>query len=110
MVFFVVVPIFFGGFANFLLPYHVGSKDVAFPRLNSLGFWIQPCGYLLIAKIGFIRGNFWTSGDKSVNYFALRNDGHFSNYLEHNFFTNKESVNATQTQFIHDKDFLFGKK
>lgn len=55
MVFFVVVPIFFGGFANFLLPYHVGSKDVAFPRLNSLGFWIQPCGYLLIAKIGFIR-------------------------------------------------------
>jgi heme/copper-type cytochrome/quinol oxidase subunit 1 len=38
MVFFVVVPIFFGGFANFLIPYHVGSKDVAFPRLNSIGF------------------------------------------------------------------------
>jgi heme/copper-type cytochrome/quinol oxidase subunit 1 len=38
MIFFVVVPIFFGGFANFLLPYHVGSKDVAFPRLNSIGF------------------------------------------------------------------------
>lgn len=55
MIFFVVVPIFFGGFANFLLPYHVGSKDVAFPRLNSLGFWIQPCGYLLIAKIGFLQ-------------------------------------------------------
>jgi heme/copper-type cytochrome/quinol oxidase subunit 1 len=38
MVFFVVVPIFFGGFANFLIPYHVGSKDVAYPRLNSIGF------------------------------------------------------------------------
>lgn len=38
MIFFVVVPIFFGGFANFLIPYHVGSKDVAFPRLNSIGF------------------------------------------------------------------------
>jgi heme/copper-type cytochrome/quinol oxidase subunit 1 len=38
MVFFVVVPIIFGGFANFLIPYHVGSKDVAFPRLNSMGF------------------------------------------------------------------------
>lgn len=69
MIFFVVVPIFFGGFANFLLPYHVGSKDVAFPRLNSLGFWIQPCGFLLIAKIGFLRTEFWTSTDKIVNYF-----------------------------------------
>jgi heme/copper-type cytochrome/quinol oxidase subunit 1 len=44
MVFFVVVPIFFGGYANFFIPYHIGSKDVAFPRLNSIGFWIQPCG------------------------------------------------------------------
>lgn len=77
MIFFVVVPIFFGGFANFLLPYHVGSKDVAFPRLNSLGFWIQPCGYLLIAKIGFIRGQFWSSADKVVNYFELRNNKNF---------------------------------
>jgi len=38
MVFFVVVPLLFGVFANFLLPYHVGSKDVAYPRLNSIGF------------------------------------------------------------------------
>jgi heme/copper-type cytochrome/quinol oxidase subunit 1 len=38
MVFFVVVPLIFGGFANFLIPYHIGSKDVAYPRLNSIGF------------------------------------------------------------------------
>ena len=38
MIFFVVVPLFFGGFANFLIPYQIGSRDVAFPRLNSLGF------------------------------------------------------------------------
>jgi hypothetical protein len=38
MVFYVVVPILFGSFANFLIPYHVGSKDVAFPRLNSIAF------------------------------------------------------------------------
>jgi heme/copper-type cytochrome/quinol oxidase subunit 1 len=38
MVFFVVVPLIFGVFANFIIPYHVGSKDVAFPRLNSIGF------------------------------------------------------------------------
>jgi len=38
MVFFVAVPIFFGTFAIFFIPYHVGSKDVAYPRLNSIGF------------------------------------------------------------------------
>lgn len=38
MVFFVVVPLVFGAVANFIIPYHIGSKDVAFPRLNSLGF------------------------------------------------------------------------
>lgn len=38
MVFFVVVPLVFGCAGNFFIPYHVGSKDVAFPRLNSLGF------------------------------------------------------------------------
>ena len=78
MIFFVVVPIIFGGFANFLLPYHVGSKDVAFPRLNSLGFWIQPCGYLLIAKIGFLRTMCWTNYDKVNNYFKARQADHFS--------------------------------
>jgi heme/copper-type cytochrome/quinol oxidase subunit 1 len=58
MVFFVVVPIIFGAFANFLIPYHVGSKDVAYPRLNSIGFWIQPCGFILVSKIAFLRPQF----------------------------------------------------
>jgi hypothetical protein len=65
MVFFVVVPIIFGGFANFLIPYHVGSKDVAFPRLNSIGFWIQPLGFILVAKIAFLRPQYWHYYDKT---------------------------------------------
>lgn len=71
MVFFVVVPILFGGFANFLIPYHVGSKDVAYPRLNSIGFWIQPVGYLLVAKIAFLRPQYWRYYDKTSFYFPL---------------------------------------
>jgi heme/copper-type cytochrome/quinol oxidase subunit 1 len=81
MIFFVVVPIFFGGFANFLLPYHVGSKDVAFPRLNSIGFWIQPCGYLLIAKIGFIRQQYWHYYDKSSFYFPMIDLNKYDKYI-----------------------------
>lgn len=95
MIFFVVIPIFFGGFANFLLPYHVGSKDVAFPRLNSIGFWIQPCGFLLIAKIGFMRQQYWHYYDKMSLYIPTNSLSKFltsteykeesntiSNYLE----------------------------
>ena len=71
MVFFVVVPLIFGAFANFLIPYHVGSKDVAYPRLNSIGFWIQPCGFILLAKIAFLRSQFWRYYDKISYYTPL---------------------------------------
>jgi heme/copper-type cytochrome/quinol oxidase subunit 1 len=80
MVFFVVVPIIFGGFANFLIPYHIGSKDVAYPRLNSIGFWLQPCGFLLIAKIAFLRPQFWRYYDKTSYYFPLLDKINFSKY------------------------------
>jgi cytochrome c oxidase subunit I len=39
MIFFVVVPIF-AGFANYLVPLMIGSRDVAFPRLNMLSWWL----------------------------------------------------------------------
>lgn len=71
MVFFVVVPLIFGAFANFLIPYHVGSKDVAYPRLNSIGFWLQPCGFLLVAKMAFLRPQYWRYYDKTSYYFPL---------------------------------------
>ena len=80
MVFFVVVPILFGGFANFLIPYHVGSKDVAFPRLNSIGFWIQPCGYLLIAKTAFLRPQFWRYYDKPSFYAPLMDKANYRKF------------------------------
>lgn len=38
MVFFVVIPVLFGAFGNFLLPTQLGVRDVAFPRLNSFMF------------------------------------------------------------------------
>lgn len=76
MVFFVVVPILFGGFANFLIPYHVGSKDVAYPRLNSIGFWIQPFAYLLVAKTAVLRQQFWKYYDKTSSYYPLLDKNH----------------------------------
>lgn len=69
MVFFVVVPLVFGAVANFIIPYHIGSKDVAFPRLNSLGFWLLPSGYVLLAKPAFVRSEFQKPYDVKTYYF-----------------------------------------
>ncbi|HEY5791962.1 MAG TPA: cytochrome c oxidase subunit I [Chthoniobacterales bacterium] len=39
MVFLVGMPILFG-FANYLVPIMIGTRDMAFPRLNAFGFWV----------------------------------------------------------------------
>jgi len=47
MVFLVGMPVF-AGFANYMIPLMIGARDVAFPRLNALGFWMLPFGGLLL--------------------------------------------------------------
>ena len=83
MVFFVVVPIIFGFFGNFLLPLHIGSKDVAYPRLNSIGFWILPAGFILICKAAFIRHKMWKPKESNdtvyLDSFNVNKDFWFTN-------------------------------
>ena len=38
----------FVGFANFLMPLQIGSPDVAFPRLNMLGYWMYFFGGIIV--------------------------------------------------------------
>jgi cytochrome c oxidase subunit 1 len=47
MIFLVVVPIL-AGFANFLVPLMIGARDMAFPGLNSLGFWLLPLSFIML--------------------------------------------------------------
>jgi hypothetical protein len=51
MVFFMIMPLLFGAFANFLLPTQLGVHDVAFPRLNSAAFWFLPAGFVMLCQI-----------------------------------------------------------
>ena len=47
MIFFVAMPILFG-FANYLMPLMIGARDMAFPRLNALSFWLTAFGGILL--------------------------------------------------------------
>ncbi|HEY3677165.1 MAG TPA: cytochrome o ubiquinol oxidase subunit I [Bradyrhizobium sp.] len=60
MIFFVGMP-FVIGLMNLVVPLQLGVRDVAFPTLNSVGFWLTATGALLI-NISLVIGEFARTG------------------------------------------------
>ena len=60
MIFFVAMP-FVIGLMNFVIPLQLGTRDVAFPTLNSVGFWLTAVGALL-TNISLFVGEFAKTG------------------------------------------------
>ncbi len=56
MIFLVVIPAFPAVFGNFLLPLMIGAKDVFFPRLNLLSWWLFIAGGTLALVSIFLPG------------------------------------------------------
>src|SRR3989442_682243 len=60
MIFFVAMPLVIG-LMNFVLPFQLGARGVAFPVLNSVGFWLTAAGALLV-NLSLVIGNFARTG------------------------------------------------
>ena len=77
MIFLVVVPIF-AGFANFLVPLMIGARDVAFPRLNALSYWLFLFGGIVLylsffTAYGASRSGWYAYPPLSEDMFSLGN-------------------------------------
>src|ERR1700722_9080630 len=70
MIFFVAMPVLFG-FGTYLIPLMIGARDMAFPRLNALSFWLTAFGGLLL-YFSFIGGNglYGAGNAPDVGWFA----------------------------------------
>ena len=60
MIFFVAMPLVIG-LMNFVVPLQLGVRDVAFPVLNSVSFWLTASGALLV-NVSLVIGNFARTG------------------------------------------------
>src|SRR5881296_9519 len=63
MVFLFVVPVW-TGFANYIIPLQLGARDMAFPRLNALSYWLLLAGGIVLYSsfaMGQLPAAGWTS-------------------------------------------------
>src|SRR5690606_31640314 len=65
MIFYAITPILIGAFGNFCIPLMIGARDMAFPLLNMLSFWLALLSGLILfvslfTPLGAAAGG-WTS-------------------------------------------------
>ncbi|NHN61348.1 MULTISPECIES: cbb3-type cytochrome c oxidase subunit I [Halorussus] len=60
MIFWFLSPFAFG-FANYVVPLQIGAKDLAFPRLNALSYWLYLFSGVLLG-VSFFQGSTFAGG------------------------------------------------
>jgi cytochrome c oxidase subunit I len=72
MIFLFIVPVL-AGFANYMVPLMIGARDMAFPRLNALSFWL-----LLFGGIAFYASVFFEPPQTGWTFYAPLSDDAYS--------------------------------
>src|SRR5207247_3947459 len=85
MIFLFIIPVL-TGFSNYFVPLLIGAKDMAYPRINALGYWmIPPAGTLILignAPVGWTgyvplsiqegaSVNFWIAGLLIIGAYSI---------------------------------------
>ena len=63
MIFFAIMPLLVGVYANYLIPLQIGAPDMAFPRINMASFWTA-----FVAGIVMIAGFFVPGGHAAAGW------------------------------------------
>jgi cytochrome c oxidase subunit 1 len=56
MVVYLLTALFLGGFGNYLIPLMIGARDMAFPYLNMLSYWVYLLAVLILVASFFVPG------------------------------------------------------
>jgi len=56
MVVYVLTALFLGGFGNYLIPLMIGARDMVFPYVNMLSFWVYLLAVLILVASFFVPG------------------------------------------------------
>jgi cytochrome c oxidase subunit I len=56
MVIYLLTALFLGGFGNYLIPLMVGARDMVFPYVNMMSYWIYLLAVLLLVASFFVPG------------------------------------------------------
>src|SRR5881275_3443974 len=56
MVIYLLTALFLGGFGNYLIPLMVGARDMVFPYVNMLSYWIYLLAVLVLVASFFVPG------------------------------------------------------
>ncbi|MFQ6004636.1 MAG: cbb3-type cytochrome c oxidase subunit I [Woeseia sp.] len=56
MVIFLLTALFLGGFGNYLIPLMIGSRDMVFPFMNMLSYWVYLLSVIILLASFFVPG------------------------------------------------------